>query len=329
MVPVVDISRYQGMFLFDRAVAKGIQGWIVRATHGRTVDARLGEYVAGLRAAGVDDTQVGFYTFVNPSRCDAVTAATAFVQAVLDVRGNVDTFLMLDVEDYTSPTNLGSLPVLKGAAFVQYLVTFVDTLRALAPDARIVFYSNAAYWNAWLGEHPFGGYPIVVPRYIKYSESAPKPPSDPGLWESWCMSQPKRPQVPVGWSDWDGWQFSAGYNGMGSVFGATSKDLDLNIVVPETWVWLTTPAPKFVNPDVVFVEDDMAQLAPELVRFKGYKNVFLFANNTYTHLTSVQTERLRAAGVPDVVLDAHAQGLKSAVSKAGLMWADLVVQEGE
>lgn len=326
-VPVVDISRYQGTFMFDRAVAHGVQGFIVRATHGRTVDQRLGEYVQGLRDVGVADSHVGFYTFVNPSRCDPTTAAEVFVDAVRAVRGDVDTFLMLDVEDYTSPSNLGPLPILKGDEFVDYLWEMVRTIERVAPGARIVFYSNGAYWNHWVVSSEFADYPIIVPRYINYRASAPKPPVDASLWDEWAFSQPKRPVWPNGWDDWDGWQFSAGFNSMGAALGAQSKDLDLNIVRGDAWSKWTTPVPKRVNPPAVFVEDDdMASLAPELVRFEGYKNVFLFANNTFTHLTDESTARLREAGVPDVVLDAHPQGVKSALVKAGLVWADLVVE---
>lgn len=329
-VPVVDISRYQGTMLFPVAVSKGVRGWIVRATHGRTVDLRLQEYVDGLRAAGVPDTDVGFYTFVNPSRCDAVSAGRSFVDAVLHARGNVDTFYMLDVENYTDPSNLGSLPILQGDAFIEYLEVLVETIQSLAPQARIVLYSNAAYWDVWLGEnHSLSRFDIIVPRYLNYKPGAPTPPVDPGLWDEWAFGQNKRPQVPAGWVGWDGWQFSAGYNRMGHVYGASSMDLDLNIVDSDAWSEWTKPAPVWGNPDVVFVEDDMAQLAPELHRFRGFKNVFLFANNTYTHLTNDSTARLRAAGVVDVVLDAHPQGLKSALAKAGLQWADLIVQEGE
>lgn len=326
-VSVVDISRYQGTYNFKLGVEHGVQGWILRATHARTIDLRLNEYVQGLRAAGVPDSQVGFYTFVNPSRCDATTAARVFVDAVREARGDTDTFLMLDVENYTDKSNLGSLPILKGEDFADYLQELADAIHEYAPTARVVIYSNAAYWNTWVGRvHVLGGYDIIVPRYIHYSEYAPKPPKDPKGWAGWCMSQPKRPQVPYGFGGWRGWQFSAGFNGAGAFYGAQSKDLDLNIVDPVAWARWTAPTPEYVNPAVVFLEDDMAQLAPELVRFRGYKNVFLFADNTFTHLTEESTARYRAAGIPDVVLDAHPQGLKSALSKAGLQWADLVVE---
>ncbi|HRE02831.1 MAG TPA: hypothetical protein PLV68_16135, partial [Ilumatobacteraceae bacterium] len=83
----------------------------------------------------------------------------------------------------------------------------------------------------------FGDLDLICARYPWYSTTAAAanvPPVNAADWGDWLLARTtKRPQVPDGWDDWDGWQFSAGYNGRGPTYGATSADLDLNIVRPE------------------------------------------------------------------------------------------------
>ena len=43
---------------------------------------------------------------------------------------------------------------------------------------------------------------------------------------------------------WAGWQFSAGFNGQGPTYGASSTDIDLNIITEDAWArWTTGAAP--------------------------------------------------------------------------------------
>lgn len=290
MVPVIDVSKWQGSIDFHRMRAMGVQGLILRATNGLTVDPRLAEYHAGALAAGFPAEAIGFYAFCNPKRSNGLQAGAAFLQAVEQVHGHLDAFLMLDVETYVNEG--GSLPVLTGPAYVEWLTSMVDFLEDNAPEARILFYTNAAYWNPNVGSVAFAMFDIIVARYPFYSvqANANHPvPADANQWAEWIMAEtPKRPQVPAGWGDWDGWQFSAGFNGMGSTYGASSGDLDLNIIKPEAWArWTasatlpsievgpTVPDTIIVTPAVAAATGGNAMLSfigqsPEVVRGKRW-----------------------------------------------------------
>lgn len=64
-------------------------------------------------------------------------------------------------------------------------------------------------------------------------------------------------------------------------------------------------------------DDDMPK--PEMRRFVGYKNVFHFEAGQYSHGTKVTVERAIARGDELVVVDAHPQGLKSALAQSGFL----------
>lgn len=324
MIPVVDVSRYQGKIRWRTMIDAGVKGFILRATHALAKDVRLDEYVSGLRAEGFDMSQVGFYTFCNPSRASAQDSAKFLIETLVKSFGSTDTFVMMDVENYEQ--DAGQLPVIRGERFGRWLQDFVQVLHDLAPGLRVVFYSNAAYWDTWVQVPWFNTYDIIVPRYLEYKENGIQPPRDPALWEGWAFSYKARPIQPRAWDRSDGWQFSAGWNRMGGTYGVQSRDLDLNVVDADAWSRWTMPKPVYVNPPTELVEDSVLEdvMKPEIHRFAGYTNQFLFAYGQYTHLTGVTAERYGAAGFPKVLLDAHPQGIRAALAQSGLMWSDLV-----
>jgi hypothetical protein len=64
------------------------------------------------------------------------------------------------------------------------------------------------------------------------------------MWGDWAFNVRKNvngPKTPSG-VEWSGWQFSAGFNGQGPVYGAESPDLDLNIIRAEKWNEWTSSA---------------------------------------------------------------------------------------
>lgn len=239
-VPVVDISKHQGHVDFRLMRSRNVAGVIIRAAHATVVDTRLNEYTRDALAAGYTTRDLGFYTFVNPSRATAVAHAITIRDAVAVALGTADTFFMLDVEDYET-NDLGKLPALRGPAFAAWLRTLVVALEGYGiPRRRIVFYSNAAYWNPHVGDSSFGEHGIIVARY----PTTTTPPADASQWASWVLGKfgtTRPPGVPRGWATWDGWQFSAGGNRAGVIYGASSGDLDLNIVRADAWTAWTSP----------------------------------------------------------------------------------------
>jgi len=59
----------------------------------------------------------------------------------------------------------------------------------------------------------------------------------PGWGKDWMLVVanygPANPSLPVGWTDWNGWQFSADKNGLGRFFGYQSASVDMDLLKPE------------------------------------------------------------------------------------------------
>lgn len=241
MIPVIDISRHQGAVDFIKMRSRGVEGVICRAGNGTKPDDRFDGYIPAAKAAGL---KVGAYWFCNPKT--GTPAIQGKMLADAHRKHGCDLPPMLDVEDYTNEP--GHLPMIKGPAFATWIRTMADVVEQT--ERRPFFYSNAAYWDPWVGDTTFGTYEIIVARYPFYdpvSCAAHPPPRNAQDWDEWIMAiTHKRPQVPKGWDTWDGWQFSAGYNGQGEWYGVSSADLDLNIVRDDVWArWLDVipPAP--------------------------------------------------------------------------------------
>ena len=202
-----------------------MRGIIFRATHGFTEDARLDRYVTDAKAAGYTDDDIGFDVFCNPKRGPGFESGVGFVHTVRVHLGHVNTFYMADVESYTNES--GSFPALGPAEYARRLRGFIRGINVSAPNRPVLIYTNAAYWDPYVGDTTFGGYDIIVARYPFYTITSPVPPADASKWAGWILSvTTKRPQVPRGWDGWDGWQFSAGFNRSGAAFGCESCDLD-------------------------------------------------------------------------------------------------------
>jgi hypothetical protein len=70
-------------------------------------------------------------------------------------------------------------------------------------------------------------------------------------------------------------------------------------------------------------QEGTMQLA-RLTRIEGYANVFLVGAGPALHLTERSAADYAAAGVPTIVVEPHAQGVKSILAQAGLTQTDLV-----
>lgn len=248
-VPVVDVSEHQGSVNFRTMRDRGVEGLIIRTNHATTVDKRCVDYVINARLAGWRDDQLGAYTFCNPKRASGWTSGRAFVDTVLRVFGHTNLLLMLDIEGYE--TESGSGPVIKGPAFAAWIREHIAAVLALAPDCRLIAYSNASFWNPWVGDRALAAsLEWIVPRYPIYSAGgyAGNPVPAPDGWDEWAWRVgPAGPIAPSG-ATWAGWQFSAGYNRCGPLYGCQSSDLDLNIVEVSAWQRWTNTAPPPLPP---------------------------------------------------------------------------------
>jgi hypothetical protein len=346
VIPVCDVSQHQGRIDFNVMRARGVKGLIFRATHGRSVDTRCAEYVRGARAAGYRDSDLGTYSFINPKRGSGRDIADAWVDAVEMAFGHTNTFYMLDVEHYATEPGAGK--IIHGDEFAHWLHECVDKLLALGiRQDRIIFYTNRAYWDGpvdharpslgkWVGSAAFGVHDLIVARYPFYSHAAYArvgyPPADAGQWDEWIMSKtPSRPSLPTGWNNWDGWQFAAGFNRQGRVFGCESDDLDLNIVDPEAWRrWTSSlPTAPIPNPPPIRIpveppaepahteDDDMAFRAVIKGGDAQHHPVLVVADGAGTHMTG-----LTDPGDVQVALRRLGQAQVEQVSNT--LWEDLL-----
>jgi len=241
------VERKDGVFFFgNRARQGGIEGVIVRAGINGRRDHRFEEYVNSIRNTGLALPAV--YWFANPKSSSSAQEQGDLLGAAAVEAGAP--FAMIDAEWYTSEG--GPNPVLKGAALAMWYSDMARAVSARTGNAPII-YTGATYWNehvacpqadddeAALGDAlaSMSDCDVIVASYPIYRPNGPAP-GVPSTWFDFCQAHQRRlPPVPAGFSGaWAGWQFSAGFNRQGPVYGATSADLDLNIVradVFERW----------------------------------------------------------------------------------------------
>jgi hypothetical protein len=227
-IAVIDVSENQGSINWATMAAAGVRYVIIRAGINGRLDHRLEEYVVWARLAGV--TVVGLYWFCNPN--SVASAETQAGLAVEACRRYQVGMLMYDLESYQAESP--SKPTLGGHAYQAWLSRFDAVVRA-AGLVRVV-YTNASYWNSlFVGVgSDVTDCDLIVATYPWYSAAGAPRLIDgysPDQWEQRAyVGNANGPATPAGFDRWDGWQFSAGYNRQGPVYGASSGDLDLNIV---------------------------------------------------------------------------------------------------
>jgi GH25 family lysozyme M1 (1,4-beta-N-acetylmuramidase) len=324
-VPITDVSRHQGAISFATMAARGVKGVIIRLGNGRKRDDRAAQYWPAAKAAGL---AVSGYWFCNPkvdaSGSTQMARMTTFHAELAALYGAADFPLMMDVESYTLEPN-GGYPALRGDAYEDWLADGAGTLtRADKFGRRPIVYTNAAYYGSMgMQAGALRDCPLIVARYPFYFEGAPPPPADPDLWDDWILlATSKRPQAPVGWSDWDGWQFAAGFDRVGPYYGVSSADLDLNIIRPESWAEWTGQSPVDSHPDRVAPplpvpdpqEDDMPVFTHSDNDHEGHPPRwtfwYLMPNGTKRWIDEIELDGIRgvrttAPGIPMAQVDSR------------------------
>lgn len=209
MVPVVDVSEFQGNLDANVTKAAGIQGVYCRAAHGLPFDRKFNDYVFRLNAVGLP---VGAYHFIEPGQASAKAHADTMIAAC---HGKPLTLpCMVDVERQVA------------TSWVQEYIA-----RLIAAGLRVgTIYLND---SSGLDLRPLpASYDLTAPDYCKGT------PPAPSQWFDWAHSQkPQAPGIPIGWTTWGMWQFSADGNGQAARYGFTgaSTAIDLDVVRPEVW----------------------------------------------------------------------------------------------
>lgn len=287
---VIDISRHQGAVNFATMKAKGVDYLIMRSDNGGLEDTRFAGYYRDALAAGWPPHRIGVYPFLNPKRRNAAAAGVRSAEIVRRVTGRTDVLYMLDVESVAEEYPKGPFKVT-----ADYVRTQRATVAAALPGCRIIGYSNRAFWNSSYGPNDdtlAGELEWIVPRYPLYSDAAYQSrgyPPAPAQWAAYAFSLAAGPYAPRGSGVWEGWQFSAGFNRQGPVYGCQSSDLDLNIVdaaVAARWFADDVPLP---------AGDDMPQYIAKYT--DGYQ---VGDGNTRRYLANPDTliNKAVAAGQP-------------------------------
>ena len=299
-VPVVDISQHPGDVDFGRMRGEGVQGLILRAVHGLDPDDRAERNYELARNAGFASTEIGWYPFLNPKRGSGRQCAEALCSVILRATaGEWVPFTMIDAESHASETPDKGRSV-TGQAYARWVREHEATTADILPTTHRIGYTNAAYWNGNVGDPELAAtFEWIVPRYPVYSFAGylAHPLPEPARWHEWAaywLAGGKGPLPPAGADGWAGWQISAGWNRQGARLGASSRDIDCNIIRADAWRrWTTRPDSTPTPPPVVLptpTEDDMP---PELIRFAGFWDEILETSGGALHGSAEQKLRWR------------------------------------
>jgi peptidoglycan hydrolase-like protein with peptidoglycan-binding domain len=248
---MIDVSENQGTIDFGRMAAAGVAGAVPRAGINGRRDHRFDAYVASLRASGLALPAV--YWFANPKSSTGAGAQGSLLAAAAAQHGAARG--MIDAEWYSSEG--GPNPVLRGLALARWYGDMADAVLA-GTGSEPIIYTGAAFWDDHVARPVAGDdetalegvlarldrCELILARYPVYRPDGPTP-GGPATWADWAFGRDRRgPSIPVGFrAPWSGWQFSAGFNGQGPTYGASSNDIDLNIITDDAWArWTGAPA---------------------------------------------------------------------------------------
>lgn len=222
MITGIDVSHWQGLVDWHKAKAAGAEFAYFKATDGTG-------YVDSMLQENLDTCILphGAYHFFHPE-LDAQAQAQFFM-------ANVPELALPPAVDVEINRNNISTSV-----FRTRLSAFLTALEARYGVLPVI-YTRKSFWDPELGRTSFAGkYPLWVAHYTTASE----------------------PYLPVDWSHWTIWQYSADKNGRGREFGCQSTDVDIDRCVPE-----------FLS--VVEPPDDIKLLDSVIAQLKHYRDKLL------------------------------------------------------
>lgn len=220
---VIDVSEHQGDIDFAVCYGAGVRNAIPRAGIGGRLDNKFTRNVDGFRSVGIDVPAA--YWFINPKSSYTPEEQAAIAIDALH-RYGIRT-LMLDCEWYTNEG--GPNPPVAGYDYNAWIWRFINNM----DDVRPIIYTSPSFWNSWGGSgSDFGSLDTIIASY-KWQGKTNDPIAQgvsPDRWGEVVLAK-SQPGLPIGWdTTLEGWQFSAGLNKQGPVYGMQSTDLDLNVV---------------------------------------------------------------------------------------------------
>lgn len=217
-----------------KAAAMGVDGHLFRAGRGHDLDPDFGSFVA---EAVRTRRPWGAYWWPEPCLSPPVSQAR-LTWTTVSAAGPPSLPMDVDVEGHRGDLPGAAAPYRPLTPIEQatWLRAYIDELRRLSGRDRLIIYTADWYWNPHIAPAgvSFADCDLRVAHYVPGT-----PPAAVARWEGWLAD--RRPDIPTGWTDWSGWQFSATGNGAGPTYGAESRDLDLNVVRADAWArWIRT-----------------------------------------------------------------------------------------
>lgn len=181
----VDVSHHQLRMNWDKAYERGARLALIRATRGVVVD---NEWIRNRNAAPKSGLPIIPYHFFQ----EPYSAGEQVANFLANARG---------YRVYAVDAEISSL---YPAPNPNKVYNFVQGLKQLVPDARILLYTNLQWLNTIPANHPLRG--------------------SCDLWIA-HWNRPS-PTIPDGWNDWKIWQY--GVSDDGPSWGASSSQIDVN-----------------------------------------------------------------------------------------------------
>lgn len=246
--PFIDTSEHQGDINFATCAAQGIRHCIQRAGINGRYDFKLDRNMTGFRDVGIGVPAL--YWFINPKSSFTPEQQGNLARQACETYGVLT--MMLDCEWYTNEG--GPNPAIAGYDYNQWIWRFISQLHNVSP----IIYTSATFWDSWGGAgSDFGGLDTIIADY-RWQGKNNDPIAQgvhPDQWNDAVAAATSRPpRLPIGWDGTlEGWQFSAGLNKQGPVYGMQSTDLDLNIGDPAAitrWYGGSPTPPQPIGVDV-------------------------------------------------------------------------------
>lgn len=247
-VPGIDISYWntygktsaQILDMLVSAAARNVEWCMIRAGKGGIGDSgidlvtgrdkQLGPMWDAVSASAL--LPLAYWRVYDILNEDPITQATQAFEAFEYATGNQDpTPWVIDVEEFW-PNNTGTEPM--GIELVQHwLTTFRSTLAAMGAT-NVALYTRKTWWDPHVNLL-WGDIPMFTAHWIRQEV-----PENAATWEHWAwLNMPDGPWTPSQWPNADVWQFAAVGSAYGTKIGASSADLDCNLMSISLWERLT------------------------------------------------------------------------------------------
>lgn len=204
---LLDVSRWNGRVDFAQARANGARGVWIKSDQGAWTDLMFEPHVIDALDDGID---FGFYHFIDPAQTalSPEDAARHCASLTRDV-GTLSTWV--DAE------RTGGL---SAHAMLDYLIRWVDTYQSILPEKMIEIYTRLSWFNPYIARSTYWERNGIRLNAARYNLALSSPWSDNRYYPlDWDLSG----------SDFEGWQYSADGNGLGSYFGCESASVDLDL----------------------------------------------------------------------------------------------------